>query len=134
MEAEALYSYYLNHPVISTDTRNIPVDSLFFALKGERFNGNQFAKQALDKGACYAVVDEPQAGDDERYLYVPDVLTALQDLARQHRGQLGIPVVGIHGTNGKTPTTEMHKVVFEHRCNTNAITRNSKHNITEHTT
>src|SRR3546814_17869623 len=102
MEAEALYSYYLNHPVISTDTRNIPVDSLFFALKGERFNGNQFAKQALDKGARYAVVDEPKTGEDESYLYVPAVLTAVPDLAQNPRGQLGNPLVGITVNKGKT--------------------------------
>src|SRR5690606_5485510 len=97
MEPASLYSYFLRHPAISTDTRNIQPDSLFFALKGERFNGNRFAAQALGKGAAYAVVDEPQAGDDERYLYVADVLTALQELAGHHRAQLQIPVIGITG-------------------------------------
>ncbi|MEC3880041.1 UDP-N-acetylmuramoyl-tripeptide--D-alanyl-D-alanine ligase [Parapedobacter sp. 10938] len=129
MEAESLYSYYLKHPVISTDTRNIIPGSLFFALKGERFNGNQFAAQALDNGARYAVVDEPQDGDDERYLYVPDVLSALQVLARHHRSQLTIPVIGITGTNGKTTTKELMQAVLAQRFNTYATKGNLNNHI-----
>jgi len=129
MEAESLYSYYLKHPVISTDTRNILPDSLFFALKGERFNGNQFAAQALDSGASYAVVDESHANDDDRYLYVPDVLTALQALARHHRSQLRIPVIGITGTNGKTTTKELIRAVLLQRFNTYATQGNLNNHI-----
>ncbi|MGV3761981.1 UDP-N-acetylmuramoyl-tripeptide--D-alanyl-D-alanine ligase [Parapedobacter sp.] len=129
MEAESLYSYYLKHPVISTDTRNIPPNSLFFALKGERFNGNQFAAQALDKGASYAIVDEPQDGDDQRYLYVSDVLTSLQELARHHRSQLGIPVVGITGTNGKTTTKELIQAVLSQQFSTYATKGNLNNHI-----
>lgn len=129
MEVESLYSYYRKHPAISTDTRNIPADSLFFALKGERFNGNRFAAQALENGASYAVVDEPQADDDERYLYVPDVLAALQELARYHRSQFQIPVIGITGTNGKTTTKELIQAVLSQRFHTYATKGNLNNHI-----
>lgn len=129
MEAESLYPYYLNHRAISTDTRNILPDSLFFALKGERHNGNRFAAQALESGASYAVVDEPQAGDDERYLYVGDVLTALQGLARYHRSHLNIPVIGITGTNGKTTTKELIQAVLAQRFETYATKGNLNNHI-----
>jgi len=129
MEAESLYAYYRKHPTISTDTRNILPNSLFFALKGERFNGNQFAKQALENGASYAIVDEPQAGNDERYLYVADALTALQGLARYHRTQLQIPVIGITGTNGKTTTKELIQAVLAQRFSTYATKGNLNNHI-----
>src|SRR5690606_12624783 len=129
MEAESLYAYYRKHPTISTDTRNILPNSLFFALKGERFNGNQFAKQALENGASYAIVDEPQAGNDERYLYVADALTSLQGLARYHRTQLQIPVIGITGTNGKTTTKELIQAVLAQRFSTYATKGNLNNHI-----
>jgi len=129
MEPASLYSYFLQYPAISTDTRNILPHSLFFALKGERFNGNRFAAQALEKGASYAVVDEPQADGDERYLYVDDVLTALQELARHHRRQLQIPVIGITGTNGKTTTKELIQAVLSQQFNTYATQGNLNNHI-----
>src|SRR5690606_13050288 len=129
MEPASLYSYFLQYPAISTDTRNILPNSLFFALKGERFNGNRFAAQALEKGASYAIVDEPQANGDERYLYVDDVLTALQELARHHRRQLQIPVIGITGTNGKTTTKELIQAVLSQQFNTYATKGNLNNHI-----
>lgn len=112
---EQLYEIYLSHPVITTDTRNCPDSSLFFALKGERFNGNQFAANALEAGSAFAVVDEAKYAIDERYLLVKDVLKTLQDLARHHRDQLSIPVIGITGTNGKTTTKELtHSILTTH--------------------
>ncbi|MFB2121103.1 UDP-N-acetylmuramoyl-tripeptide--D-alanyl-D-alanine ligase [Parapedobacter sp. 2B3] len=129
MEAESLYPYYTKHPAISTDTRNILPDSLFFALRGERFNGNRFAAQALEEGASYAVVDEPQANDDERYLYVADVLSALQELARYHRTRLQIPVIGITGTNGKTTTKELINAVLSQQFRTYATKGNLNNHI-----
>ncbi|TXI81690.1 MAG: UDP-N-acetylmuramoyl-tripeptide--D-alanyl-D-alanine ligase [Flavobacteriales bacterium] len=96
----------------STDTRSIQADSLFFALKGPNFDANTFAKDALAQGARYAVVDDPTVVQDDRYLLVPDVLQALQDLARHHRRQFNIPFIGITGTNGKTTTKELVHAVL----------------------
>lgn len=129
MVPASLYDYFLQHPAISTDTRNIQPGSLFFALKGERFNGNLFAAQALEKGASYAVVDEPQTSDDPRFLYVDDVLTALQQLSREHREQLQIPVVGITGTNGKTTTKELIQAVLSQGFRTYATKGNLNNHI-----
>jgi UDP-N-acetylmuramoyl-tripeptide--D-alanyl-D-alanine ligase len=104
---ESLYSLYLENPIVTTDSRNCPKNSIFIALKGENFNGNSFASQALDLGCSYAVVDEPEAVTDERILLVENCLKTLQELAAHHRKQCGIPVIGITGTNGKTTTKEL---------------------------
>ncbi len=111
-----LYRSYLECSGVCTDTRNITAGSMFFALKGPSFNANAFAAEALAKGSSYAVVDDPTVVIDTRYLLVPDVLSALQDLGRHHRRQFDIPVVGITGTNGKTTTKElMHAVLSSDR-------------------
>ncbi|MDD2512260.1 MAG: UDP-N-acetylmuramoyl-tripeptide--D-alanyl-D-alanine ligase [Proteiniphilum sp.] len=109
MKTAELYSLYLRHPSISTDTRMCEKDSIFFALKGERFNGNLFAGKALEAGCAYAVVDEWPEGEppDDRIILVDDVLKTLQQLATYHRRKLKIPVIGITGTNGKTTTKEL---------------------------
>ena len=107
---EQLYSVFLKHPQISTDTRNIIPGSIFFALKGDNFNGNLFAKDALSKGAAYAVVDEKEIIDGEAFLHVEDVLMALQNLAKHHRQQMrpdGLRVFALTGSNGKTTTKEL---------------------------
>lgn len=109
---EQLYAIYQQHPVVSTDSRNTPDGCIFFALKGESFDGNQFVAQALEKGAAYAVIDNPSCQTDERCLLVPDVLEALQQLARHHRLQFDIPVVAIGGSNGKTTTKELTAAVL----------------------
>jgi len=129
MEPAALYSYFSAHPAISTDTRNIVPGSLFFALKGDRFNGNAFAAEALDRGAAYAVIDEEAYRGDDRFLLVPDVLTALQDLAKYHRAQLQIPIIGITGTNGKTTTKELIHAVLSQRFKTYATRGNLNNHI-----
>ncbi|MGK6350390.1 UDP-N-acetylmuramoyl-tripeptide--D-alanyl-D-alanine ligase [Parapedobacter sp. DT-150] len=129
MEPAALYPYFLQHPLISTDTRNIQPDSLFFALKGATFNGNAFAAEALEKGAQYAIIDEPQYEADERFLLVSDVLTALQELARHHRSRLRIPFIGITGTNGKTTTKELVHAVLSQQFNTYATKGNLNNHI-----
>ena len=104
---EKLYSIYLQYPYISTDTRNVIPDSIFFCLKGEHFDGNQFAKEALNKGAKYAVVDDIALQNTPNCILVDDVLQTLQQLALHHRKQLHIPFIGITGTNGKTTTKEL---------------------------
>ncbi len=104
---EALYEIFKRHPKIITDSRKVEQGSLFFALKGEKFNGNEFAEQALKAGAAYAVIDESDFKTDDRLLLVDDVLTTLQDLARHHRRQFNIPVIAITGSNGKTTTKEL---------------------------
>lgn len=109
MEKGLLYKIYKVHPEVTTDSRHCPEGSLFFALKGDSFDGNRFAAKALEAGAAAAVVDDPSvipAGDD-RYLLVDDVLTALQQLAAHHRQQFKEPVLQITGTNGKTTTKEL---------------------------
>lgn len=108
-----LYDIYREHPVVTTDSRNCPEGSVFFALKGETFDGNAFAVQALEKGCAFAVVDNPDvAAQDERLILVPDVLTALQELAAHHRRVWGGPVIQITGTNGKTTTKELIAAVL----------------------
>ena len=109
---EELYSLFQAHSVITTDTRHCPEGSLFFALRGERFDGNAFALQALQAGCALAVVDDPAVGGDERLLHVRDVLTTLQQLAALHRRTLGTPIVQITGTNGKTTTKELTAAVL----------------------
>ena len=113
MNTEELYAIYLAHPVVTTDSRKCPEGSIFFALKGETFDGNQYAVLALEKGCAYAVVDNPEiAKQDERIVLVPDVLKALQELAAHHRKEWGGPVLQITGTNGKTTTKELISAVL----------------------
>jgi len=126
---DELYRLYLQHPIISTDTRKIATDCLFFALKGENFDANTFAKQAIEQGAAYAVIDSPIYKKGDQYLLVEDVLSALQDLARHHRRQLMIPVVGLTGTNGKTTTKELINAVLSQQFNTYATQGNLNNHI-----
>ncbi|MDO4758376.1 MAG: UDP-N-acetylmuramoyl-tripeptide--D-alanyl-D-alanine ligase [Rikenellaceae bacterium] len=102
-----LYEIYLKHRSISTDTRRIIPDSIFVALRGASFDGNRFAAEALEKGAAYAVVDDPAVAVDARYIVVENTLQALQALAREHRRALQIPILAIAGSNGKTTTKEL---------------------------
>ena len=117
MEISTLYNYFKQCGRVTTDTRNCPEGSMFIALKGETFNGNSFAHQALEKGCRYAVVDEPQYADSENIILVDDCLKALQALAREHRRQMGTSIIGITGTNGKTTTKELIATVLQKRYN-----------------
>ena len=130
MEISQLYSYFTEHPTITTDTRNCPPHSLFFALKGSSFDGNEFALDALAKGCAYAVVDDAKvAAQDERLLLVDNVLTALQGLAAYHRQMLGTPIIQITGTNGKTTTKELTAAVLREAYRVLATTGNFNNHI-----
>lgn len=110
-----LYELFLQNPVVCTDTRNIIPGSLFFALRGENFNANTFAAEAIEKGCMYAVIDEATYKKGDKFLLVDDVLKSLQDLAAYHRKQLRIPVIGITGSNGKTTTKELINSVLKEK-------------------
>jgi UDP-N-acetylmuramoyl-tripeptide--D-alanyl-D-alanine ligase len=112
MEIHDLYAIFLQHPSIQTDTRKLKKGDFFFALKGVNYNGNQFAKQALDAGAAFAVIDEIPEFADDRLLPSKNVLETLQQLAKYHRQQFTIPFLAITGSNGKTTTKELiHEVL-----------------------
>ena len=128
MDITTLYEIYSQHPVISTDSRNCPPGSLFFALKGDSFDGNQFAKQAL-QSASYAIIDDPTIQTDDRMILTDNVLKTLQKLASLHRKTLGIPVIGITGTNGKTTTKELLASVLSTTYNTLYTTGNLNNHI-----
>ena len=115
MEITTLYNCFETCNGVTTDSRNCPQGSMFIALKGETFNGNAFATQALAKGCRYAVVDEVQYADRENpnILLVDNCLEALQQLAREHRRRIGTFIIGITGTNGKTTTKELIATVLK---------------------
>lgn len=117
MEISELYKIFTEHPVVTTDSRDCPAGSLFFALKGASFNGNKFASVALDKGCAYAIVDESEYATDPRCLLVDDCLHTLQQLALMHRRTLGTRIIGITGTNGKTTTKELTAAVLQEKYN-----------------
>ena len=116
----ALYDLFRDHPRVTTDSRHIEPGGIFFALKGERFDGNRFAAESLRLGAAFAVADDPALRDDPaaregRLIVGDDALGALQELAREHRRELGIPVLAVTGSNGKTTTKELLRRVLSER-------------------
>ncbi|MFK7899376.1 MAG: UDP-N-acetylmuramoyl-tripeptide--D-alanyl-D-alanine ligase [Cyclobacteriaceae bacterium] len=124
-----LYQHFLDSTGVCTDTRKITKGSLFFALKGGNFNGNKFAKQALDLGAAYVVIDEAEYKLDNRYFLVDDVLETLQQLANYHRKQFNIPFLAITGSNGKTTTKELIRDVLCTRYRVHATDGNFNNHI-----
>ena len=137
MNIQELYAFYKQHPVVTTDSRDCPEGSIFIALKGESFDGNKFAIQALEKGSALAVVDDEQVYNQfleqpiegKNMMLVPDSLQAFKDLAREHRRQFSIPVVGITGTNGKTTTKELVRTVLAQKYNVMATEGNFNNDV-----
>lgn len=117
MTIQAIHHLFMASAGVTTDTRNLTKDGLFFALKGANFNGNEFAIHALNEGCAYAVVDEPQKSDDSRIILVDDVLLTIQNLAHYHRMQFNIPIIGITGSNGKTTSKELTGAVLSKKFN-----------------
>ncbi|MGE0560965.1 MAG: UDP-N-acetylmuramoyl-tripeptide--D-alanyl-D-alanine ligase [Flavobacteriales bacterium] len=124
-----LYQIYLKHPIISTDTRKIDKGCLFFALKGENFNANEFAEEALEKGAAYVIIDDPQKITSPQFILVKDVLKTLQELANFHRNQFKIPFIGITGSNGKTTSKELVNAVLSQKYKTSFTQGNFNNHI-----
>lgn len=129
MEIEKLYHKYLESRQVSTDTRQIPSGAIFFALKGDKFNANEFAAQALEKGASHVVIDDERFNTDSRCILVPNVLETLQKLARYHRSKLAIPVIGLTGSNGKTTSKELLHAVLNKKFKTFATKGNLNNHI-----
>ena len=129
MQISALYKIYSNNPIICTDTRKIKENSVFFALKGEYFNGNKFAQEAINKGCLFAVIDEKKYATNNQFILVEDVLSTMQKLAKYHRKKLNIPIIGITGTNGKTTSKELIYTALKSELNCYATKGNLNNHI-----
>lgn len=129
MDIASLYQLYLKSGKVSTDTRQIAPGSLFFAIKGPKYNANAFAQEAIARGASYAVVDEKEYVIGEQTILVRDGLTALQQLATYHRDQLKIPIIGLTGSNGKTTSKELVNAVLSKKYRTLATKGNLNNHI-----
>lgn len=129
MNINEVYNIFLKYPSISTDTRDIKPDSIFFSLKGDNFNGNIFADKAIEEGAKYAIIDESKFKKDSRYILVDNALDTLQQLAIIHRNHLKIPIIGITGTNGKTTTKELINCILSQKYKTLATQGNLNNHI-----
>lgn len=129
MEIRQLHHYFLQSRGISTDTRENLSDKIFVALKGENFDGNQFAEKALKKGARFALVDDPSLSGHSRLIHVNDSLTALQHLATFHRNYLNLPIIALTGSNGKTTTKELIAAVLSEKFNVSSTPGNFNNHI-----
>ena len=129
MEIKEIYNLYSKNYLVDTDTRNIRNNTLFFALKGDNFNGNKFAKEALEKGAAYVIIDDDKYKINNRTILVNDVLQTLQKLASFHRQQLNIPIIALTGSNGKTTTKELINCVLSEKYKTTATIGNLNNHI-----
>ena len=129
MDINYIHSLFLKCKSVSIDTRKIELNSLFVAIKGERFDANTFAKEALDKGASYVIIDNESYFIDHRTILVDDSLTVLQNLAKFHRQYLKLPIIALTGSNGKTTTKELIHVVLSKKFNTKATVGNLNNHI-----
>ncbi|MEJ2162605.1 MAG: UDP-N-acetylmuramoyl-tripeptide--D-alanyl-D-alanine ligase [Robiginitalea sp.] len=129
MTLENIYSLFLKSEGVSTDSREVPRDSLFFALKGPNFNGNAYAEAALQKGAAFAVIDEEEFAVSDKTILVPDALKCLQELGTHHRRQCKATVIALTGSNGKTTTKELIASVLSRQYNTMATKGNLNNHI-----
>ena len=129
MNINDLYNIYLNHPNICIDSRQAKSNSIFFSIKGEKFNGNKFAEEALKKGCEYAIVDEEINKKNEKIIFVDNCLKILQQLASFHREKLNIPIIGITGSNGKTTSKELIYNVLSKKYKTHATKGNLNNHI-----
>ncbi len=131
MNVSILYTLFLKSTGVSTDTRKIDPENIFFALKGPNFNANEFAPKALEMGASVVVIDDPAyfIEDDERYFMAEDALRMLQQLANHHRHQLNIPIIGLTGSNGKTTSKELLNAVLKQKFKTVATVGNLNNHI-----
>ncbi|MEI6864564.1 UDP-N-acetylmuramoyl-tripeptide--D-alanyl-D-alanine ligase [Flavicella sp.] len=129
MRISTIYKYFKQSNGVITDTRNITNNTIFFALKGENFNGNKFAEKALKSGAIYAIIDEPEFDTSDKTILVKDVLKTLQKLANYHRRELNTKIISLTGSNGKTTTKELIHVVLSKKFNTTATAGNLNNHI-----
>ncbi len=129
MNVEALHELFLAHHTVSTDTRKITKNSLFFALKGDNFNGNKFAEDALGKGAAYAIIDDKEYMTSKNCILVDNVLATLQKLATFHRNYCNAKIIGLTGSNGKTTTKELLYAVLSKKYRTVATQGNLNNHI-----
>jgi UDP-N-acetylmuramoyl-tripeptide--D-alanyl-D-alanine ligase len=129
MEIKDIHDKFLECGSVSIDTRKIQPQSMFVAIKGEHFDANTFAKEALEKGASFVIIDNPEYFIDDRTILVKDSLTALQELSKFHRNYLGLPVIGLTGSNGKTTTKELVHAVLQQKYNAKATVGNLNNHI-----
>ena len=129
MNIEQLHTIFLKSDSVSTDTRNVKDNNLFFALKGDNFNGNKFAKDAIEKGASYAIIDEEAYKTSDQHILVENVLETLQELANYHRNYLGLKIIALTGSNGKTTTKELINAVLSKKYKTTATIGNLNNHI-----
>jgi UDP-N-acetylmuramoyl-tripeptide--D-alanyl-D-alanine ligase len=129
VEINQLYELYLRYPAISTDSRCVKKNSIFFALRGENFDGNNFARDALRNGAAYAVIDKSQDNPDSRFILVEDSLHTLQSLANHHRKTCDTRLLAITGSNGKTTTKELMKIILSEKYKVYATKGNLNNHI-----
>ncbi len=129
MQISLLYKIFYDNPNICTDTRNIKKRSLFFALRGKNFNGNDFSKKAISNGCSFAIIDDKKYCINEKFILVENVLETLQNLARHHRNKLKIHIIGITGSNGKTTSKELIYSVLKSELNCYATKGNLNNHI-----
>ena len=129
MKIDALHQLFLSCTSISTDTRKVKDNCMFFALSGENFNGNTFATEALNKGAKYAIIDDPKYKTTDSTILVKNSLKTLQELATYHRDYLGLKIIALTGSNGKTTTKELINAVISQKYNTTATIGNLNNHI-----